>query len=289
MAWEAAGGTPLRYGDLPLLDTRVAHPARVYDFWLGGKDNFEIDRIAGEAGIRAFPGTVPSVHANRAFLARTVNYLTARAGIRQFLDIGPGLPAADSTHEVAQAIAPECRVVYVDNDPVILRHAQALMVGAMPGTTGYVDADARDPGKILAGAAALLDLSEPVAILLFGVLHFIQDDEGPGQIVDVLMDAVPPGSYLAVSHLASDLLPDEVAALGSALRDHLSVDVQPRDRAGVSRFFRGLDLVEPGVVPVSRWRPRTRLESAAPATLWGGVGRKPNSAHVIPSARKPAS
>ena len=286
MACEAAGGTPLRNGELPLLDTRVAHPARVYDFWVGGKDNFEIDRSAGEAGISAFRGTVSSVRANRAFLGRAVHYLAAEAGIRQFLDIGPGLPAANSTHEVAQAIAPECRVVYVDNDPVILLHAQALMVGAMPGTTGYVDADARDPGKILGGAAGVLDFSEPVAILLFGILHFIQDDEGPEQIVDVLMDAVPPGSYLAVSHLASDLLPGSAAALGSALREHLSIEVQPRDSDGVSRFFRGLDLVEPGVVQVSRWRPRTRMESGAPAILWGGVGRKP---HVVPLARNPAS
>jgi S-adenosyl methyltransferase len=289
MAWEVAGGTPLRYGDLPLLDTRAAHPARVYDFWLGGKDNFEVDRIAGEAGIAAFPGTVASVRANRAFLARAVHYLAATAGIRQFLDIGPGLPALDSTHEVAQAVAPECRVVYVDNDPVIVRHAQALMVGAIPGTTGYVDADARDPWRILAEAAAVLDFTEPVAVLLFGILHFIQDDEGPRQIVDVLMDAVPPGSYLAVSHLAGDLLPDSVAALGSALRDHLSVEVQARDKDAVTGLFHGLDLVEPGVVQVSRWRPRSRMESAAPAILWGGVGRKPHSAHVIPPARNPAS
>jgi S-adenosyl methyltransferase len=269
-----------------VLDTAIAHPARVCDFWLGGKDNFAADRKAGEAGITAFPGTVPSVLASRAFLARAVDYLTAEAGIRQFLDIGPGLPSADSTHEIAQAIAPDSRVVYVDNDPVVLLHAQARLTGSASGATGYVDADLRDPAEILRAAASLIDLSRPVAVLLFGILHFIQDDEGPHQIVDVLMDAVPPGSYLAVAHFAKDLYPEQMARFARVLNENLSVGTTLRDRAEVSRFFRRLDLAEPGVAQVSTWRPRNEAESGATAAVWGGVGRKPDRVR-IPFARDP--
>jgi len=284
---ESAGGTPLGYDDLPLLDISVAHPARIYDCWLGGKDNFAADRRAAEAGIKAFPDTVQSVRANRAFLARTVNYLAAEAGVRQFLDIGTGLPSADSTHEVAQAVAPECRVVYVDNDPIVLLHAHALLTGTTAGTTGYIDADLRDPEKILRDAGSLLDLAQPVAVLLFGILHFIQDDEDPYRIVDVLMGGVPAGSYLAVSHLAADLYPEQISAFARAVNEHSTVAAVLRDRAGVSRFFRRLDLAEPGVVQVSRWRPRTDLESSATAALWGGVGRK-TAYPRVPHARSPA-
>ncbi len=285
---EAPGGAPLDRDDLPPLDVSVAHPARIYDCWLGGKDNFAADRKAAEAGIRAFPETVLSVRANRAFLARTVSYLAAEAGIRQFLDIGTGLPSADNTHEVAQAIAPECRVAYVDNDPVVLRHAHALLTGSRAGTTGYIDADLRDPGRILRDAASWLDLTQPVAVLLFGILHFIHDDEGPYQIVDVLMSAVPAGSYLAVSHLAGDLYPERMRAFTEAVNEYSSVPALLRDRAEVSGFFHGLDLVEPGIVQISKWRPRTREESTAPAALWGGVGRKSSRARV-PSAGKAGS
>jgi S-adenosyl methyltransferase len=278
------GDTPARYPDLPVLDTTVAHPARVCDFWLGGKDNFAADRKAGEAGITAFPGAVPSARANREFLARTVGYLTERAGVRQFLDIGPGLPSADSTHEIAQAIAPDCRVVYVDNDPVVLLHTQARLTGSASGATGYVDADLRDPEGLLRAVGALLDLSEPVAVLLFGILHFIADDEGPYLIVDALMDAMPPGSYLAVSHFAKDLYPEQMARFARVLDENLSVGTVLRYRAEVSRFFRRLDLVEPGVVQVPDWHPRSEVEADATAAVWGGVGRKPD--HVrVPFAR----
>jgi S-adenosyl methyltransferase len=270
--WPSAA--PLSDDDLPLLDVSVAHPARICDFWLGGKDNFASDRKAAEAGIRAFPGTVQSVRAGRAFLARAVRYLAAEAGIRQFLDIGTGLPTADNAHEVAQAIAPECRVVCVDNDPVVLLHAHALLTGTTAGVTGFIDADLRDPEKILADTASLLDLTQPVAVLLFGILHFIQDDEDPYQIVRVLMDAMPAGSHLAVSHFAKDVFPEQMAAFAHAINGYSSVEAALRDRAEVSRFFRGLDLVEPGVVQVSKWRPRTEMENAVPAALWGGVGRK---------------
>ena len=273
---------------LPRIDTSRAHPARIYDSWLGGKDNFAADRKAAEAATAAFPGAVPSALASRAFLARTVGYLTAEAGIRQFLDIGPGLPSSDAAHEIAQAIAPDCRVVYVDNDPVVLLHAQVRLTGGVSGGTGYVDADLRDPAEILRAAASLIDLSRPVAVLLFGVLHFIQDDEGPHQIVDVLMDAMPPGSYLAVAHFAKDLYRDQMARFALVLNENLSVGTVPRDRAEVARFLRGLDLVDPGVVQVSKWRPRNEAESGAAAAVWGGVGRKTDRVRV-PLARASGS
>ena len=269
----SAGGTPLD-GGLLLVDASAADPARVYNFWMGGKDHFEADRMAAAAGISAFPGTVQSVRANRAFLARTVRYL-AEAGIRQFIDIGAGLPSVDNTHEVAQAVAPDARVMYVDNDPVVLAHAQALLTSKALGATGYLNADLRDPERILRDAVPLLDFSQPVAVLLLGILHYIQDDEGPYQIVDALMGAVPAGSYLVVSHLASDLYPEQIAAFARTIGEHLGLAITPRDAGEVSRFFGRLELVEPGVVQASAWRPRTELEGRAPAALWGGVARKP--------------
>lgn len=275
----SAGGTPPD-GDLLLVDTSVADPARVYNFWLGGKDHFEADRVAAAAGISAFPATVQSVRANRAFLARTVSYL-ATAGITQFIDIGPGLPSMNNTHEVAQAVAPAAHVVYVDSDPVVLAHSQALHTSTPDGAIGYLNADLRDPERILRKAMLLLDLAQPVALLLFDVLHFTQDDEGPYQIVDALMGAFPEGSYLAVSHLASDLYPEQAAAFARAVGEYLNLPVTPRDAGAVARFFRGTELVEPGLVQASAWRPRTELEARAPAALWGAVARKPG--------RRPAS
>jgi S-adenosyl methyltransferase len=268
-----AGGSP-RDGNLFLVDTSVADPARVYNFWLGGKDHFQSDRLAAAAGVSAFPGTVQSVRANRAFLARTVRYL-AEAGIRQFIDIGAGLPSADNTHEIAQAVAPESRVLYVDNDPVVLAHAQALLTSTAAGATGYLNADVRDPEKILRDVAPLLDVAQPAAVLLLGILHYLRDDEGPHLIVDALMDAVPAGSYLVVSHLASDLYPEQIAAFARTVGEHLNLAIVPRRAGAVSRFFDRLELVEPGMVQVATWRPRTELESRAPAALWGGVARKP--------------
>jgi S-adenosyl methyltransferase len=268
-----SGGVPMDC-PLPLVDTSVANPARIYDFWLGGKDHFEADRKAAEAGTSAFPAAVLSVRANRAFLARVVRYL-AGAGLTQFIDIGAGLPSTGNTHEVAQSIAPESRVVYVDHDPVVMLHAQAILTGTSVGGTGYINADLRDPEKILRDAAPLLDLSKPVAVLLLGILDFIQDDEDPHRIVEVLMSALPAGSYLAISHLANDLYPEQVAAFTRAVNEHMITAAVPRDRDEVSRFFRGLELIEPGVVQVSTWRPRTELESSAPAVLWGGAARKP--------------
>ena len=281
MTSEAAPGPDERPGDFvgddedsPTFDTSVAHVARVYDYWLGGKDNFAVDRAAGEQAIAAYPDIVFSVRANRAFLARTVRYLTAEAGIRQFLDIGTDIPILNNTHEFAQSVAPGARVVYVDNDPIVLAHARALLTSGPAGLTSYIDADLRNTGKILDTAALTLDFSRPVAVVLMAILHLIGDEDDPYGIVATLMDAVPPGSYLTLSHIASDI---ETEALGEA-RDRVSkympVKQTYRSHAEVMRFFDGLDMVEPGLVRVQQWRPSSEAEAKSPATLWGGVGRK---------------
>lgn len=196
-----------------LLDIGLPHPARVYDALLDGRDNFAVDRATAEAELAAFPGLVQCACANRAFLERTVRYLAAEAGVRGFLDIGTGLPSASNTHEVAQSIAEHSSVAYVDNDPMVLLHARALLKSGGPGQTGCIDADLRDPGKILREAARLLDFREPVAVLLNGIMHFIPDEDRPYEIVATLLDAVPAGSYLVMSHQASDLYPEEMAEL----------------------------------------------------------------------------
>jgi hypothetical protein len=258
-------------------NARVAHPARVYDYWLGGKDNFEADRIAGEATIAAYPQIRSSARANRAFLARSVRYLAAEAGIRQFLDIGTGLPTANNTHEVAQSVAPESRIVYVDNDPLVLSHARALLTSSPEGVTAYLDADLRDTDDILKRAADTLDFGQPVAIMLLAILHYIPDTGEAQRIVARLVGAVPPGSYVTISHAASDISPEEMAEMIRRMNEHLPEDSQHvgRSRDVVTRFFDGLDLVEPGVVKVSEWRPRSELEAKAATSLWGGVGRMP--------------
>src|SRR6516165_6438565 len=207
-AGNPAPGGPGR-GPVPGLDTRHAHPARIYNYWLGGKDNYPADREAAEAAIAANPRIVTDVRANRAFLARVVRYLAADCGIRQFLDIGTGLPTASNTHEVSQAAAPDSRVVYVDNDPLVLAHARALLTSSPAGATAYLDADVRDTGRILDEAAGILDFTQPVAIMLIAILHYIPGLAEARGIVERLLAAVPPGSFLAVSHAGSDLFPDE--------------------------------------------------------------------------------
>ena len=257
------------------IDVSVPHPARVYDYWLGGKDNFEADRRAGDAGYAVFPGVLQSVRANRAFLARVVRHLVTEAGVRQFLDIGSGLPTACNTHEIAQHKAPESRVVYVDNDPVVLMHARVLLDSAPEGRTDYLHADARDPGAILAGAAATLDFGKPVAVLLLGVLHFLPDDGEVAAILAGLKEAIAPGSYLAVSHLASDINPELMAEFAKRM---VEAGVPPgalRDGDQVRGFFDGMEPLPPGVVPVTRWRPDTEREAAAATMLWGAVAKKP--------------
>jgi hypothetical protein len=258
----------------PTFDTSVAHIARVYDYWLGGKDNFAADREAARQAVAAYPDMPSSVRANRAFLARAVRYLAREGGIRQFLDIGTGIPTANNTHEVAQAAAPESHVVYVDNDPVVLAHARALLTSSPEGVTHYIDSDLRNTDKILAGAAETLDFSQPVGVMLIAVLHLIGDDDDPGAIVARLLAAVPAGSYLILSHVASDIQQEQMADLRDRMNRLVYQKSWYRNQAEVTRLFDGLELVEPGVVPAPQWRPDTELEAASPAAMWGGVGRK---------------
>jgi hypothetical protein len=261
--------------EIPKINTSVPHPARVYDYFLGGKDNFEADRAAAEAAINAFPRTAESARAARAFLRRVVRFLAADAGIRQFLDIGTGLPSGENVHQVAQSTAPDARIVYVDNDPIVLLHAQALLTSSPEGAVAYLDADLRDPEKILGEAAKTLDFGQPMAVLLLGILHNIGDHDDPYGIVRRLVQAMPRGSYLAICHLTAEIYP-ELAEWARALNERqLDAPLVLRDRAQVTGFFEGLELLEPGVVQLSKWRPRSELESAAAAALWGGVARKP--------------
>jgi hypothetical protein len=260
----------------PRLNTEVPHVARVYDYWLGGKDNFTADRVTGEETIAAFPGIRLSARANRAFLGRAVRYLAGSEGIRQYLDIGTGLPTANNTHEVAQAAAPESRVVYVDNDPLVLAHARALLTSKPEGVTAYLDAELQDTGTILEQAASTLDFTRPVGIILLAILHYIPDLAEARRIVATLIGAVPAGSFLVISHAGTDLLPDDVAAFEKSLNVHLPAEhhhvARPRDM--VAGFFDGVELVEPGLVRVSEWRPDSPEEAATPTILWGGVARK---------------
>jgi len=266
---------PLPAGEPAEIDTSVAHPARVYDYWLGGKDNFAADREAGDPVLAATPGLRERVQANRAFLVRTVRYLTAEAGIRQFLDIGTGIPAANNTHEVAQQAAPDSRVVYVDNDPIVLTHARALLAGGREGSIQYIDGDVRDVASIIAAAAKTLDFTQPTALMLLGVLHLIQDVEGPYEIVATLMDALPSGSYLVISHPASDIHPGQAEAQ-RRYNERVSTPQTLRTRAEVARFFEGLDLVPPGLVYVHTWRPGPDdIVPPGGVSAYGGVARKP--------------
>ncbi len=259
------------------IDTSVASPARIYDYWLGGKDNFPADQEAAEQVIEVFPGIIPGVRSNRAFLGRAVRYLAGEAGVRQFLDIGTGLPTANNTHDVAQAVAPESRIVYVDNDPIVLVHARALLTSTPQGATDYIEADLRDPDKILQGAAATLDFSRPVAITLLMILMLVQDAEDPYGIVARLLDAVPSGSYLVISHPAGDVDAGEIAEAYERLNERMGATQGTlRSHAEVARFFDGLEMVEPGLVQLHRWRPDpgdVGLDRDVPA--YAGIGRKP--------------
>jgi hypothetical protein len=255
------------------INTGVAHPARVYDYWLGGKDNFAADREAAEQVIAVRPAIRADVRANRAFLGRAVRYLAAEAGIRQFLDIGTGLPSADNTHEVAQSVAPEARVVYADNDPIVLAHARALLTSAPEGVTAYADADLRDPDRVLAAARQTLDLDQPVDVMLIAILHHIPDADDPYGIVARLIDAVAPGSYLVLSHPASDIDTEAVAEVARRYNARVPAGQQRRSQDEVARFFAGLELLEPGVVQTAQWRPGAPV-STTPVPMWAGAARK---------------
>jgi S-adenosyl methyltransferase len=258
------------------------HPARVYDYLLGGKDNYAADREAAHAGLKANPNSRIPPRENRAFLRRAVRYLAREAGISQFLDIGTGIPTSPNVHEVAQEINPQARIVYVDNDPIVLVHARALLTSGDQGKTAYIDADLRDVSKILASAElrATLDLSQPVGLLLIAVLHFIGDDDKPHEIVSQLIDNLPAGSYLALSHLTGDFDPQAWERIAEIYR-RSGVTMQVRSLPQIERFFSGVDLIEPGVVSVPRWRPDTSDEGPAgqsddaAVSVYGGVARKP--------------
>ncbi len=261
----------------PDIDTSVAHPARVYDYWLGGKDNFAADRALGDAIKAAVPTIQVMARANRMFLGRAVRYLAAEAGIRQFLDIGTGIPTAGNTHEVAQGAAPDARVLYVDNDPIVLAHARALMTSHPAGRTAFIEADLREPQKILAdpALAATLDLGHPVALMLVAVLMYFRDEDDPQGMVATLVDALPSGSYLTVTHPTADFN-EEAMAGAVAAAEHGGITLVPRSRAETEGFFTGLELVEPGVVPVLAWRPDPGSQAdPLSAYYYAGVGRKP--------------
>jgi hypothetical protein len=264
----------------PLLRTagnpNVPNPARVYDALLGGKDNFAADRAVADKLAEAKPALRPNVRANRAYLGRVTRFLAAEAGIRQFLDLGTGLPSLDNTHEVAQRSAPDARIVYVDNDPVVLVHARALLVSSSrEGATAYLQADIRDPEPILKQAAATLDFSQPVAVMLLGVLYMIPDADLPYEKVAAYVDAVVPGSYLAISHPASDVDAEEAARAAREYDNSLPTTQTNRTRAEVTRFFDGLELLEPGVVQLNKWRPDPGdADPGIEISSWAGLGRK---------------
>ncbi|MEU7643611.1 SAM-dependent methyltransferase [Streptomyces huasconensis] len=257
------------------VDTSRPHTARIWNYWLGGKDNYEVDQEAGDRIRELHPGIGEYARADRLFLGRAVRHLVANEGIRQFLDIGTGLPTADNTHEVAQALAPESRIVYVDNDPLVLAHARALLTSSPEGRTDYLDADMRDVDAILEHAARTLDFREPIALMLLGVVIFIDDDTEAYDIVRRLLDGLPPGSHLVLSHtVTSPAMPDVDAAV-AFWNEHGTPKLTQRTPSQVARFFDGLDLLEPGVVSCNRWRPNPS-EAHAPdeVAMFAGVARK---------------
>ena len=261
-------------GKLPELDTTVPHSARVWNYWLGGTDNYPADQLVGDQVMAMFPDIIRLARADRAFLGRAVKYLVAGAGIRQFLDIGTGLPTAGNTHQVAQAIAAESRVVYVDNDPLVLVHARSLLTSTPEGACDYIDADLRDTGRILDRAAGTLDFTRPVALMMLGILGQIPDSDHPGSVIGQLMSVMPSGSYLALSDGT-----DTNGAFTEAVRhynENSANTYHPRSPEQITAFFAGLELVEPKVVELSRWRPDgTIIHDIGEVPGMCGIGRKP--------------
>jgi O-methyltransferase involved in polyketide biosynthesis len=255
-------------------DTSVPSPARMWNYWVGGKDHFAADREAADKIMAAMPSLPAVARSVRHFLIDIVATLTVDYGVRQFLDIGTGLPTADNTHDVAQRAAPESRVVYADYDPVVLAHARALLTSSPEGKTDYIQADLRDTDKILTAAASTLDFSQPVAVLLLAVLHFLPDEDGPYGIVNQLMDAVPSGSYLVIVHAPSDRHPDEMAEQARAYNESGAERMRPRSQEEILRFFTGLELIGPGVAPLSDWMPPGQAEPGSDKAV-AGVARKP--------------
>jgi hypothetical protein len=261
---------------LARIDTSRPHTARIWNYWMGGKDNYIVDREAGDQIRKLHPGIGDYALADRLFLGRSVNYLAGEVGIRQFLDIGTGLPSADNTHEVAQRVAPESRIVYVDNDPLVLVHARALLTSTPEGRTDYLDADLRDVDAVLERARETLDFSQPIALMLLGVVIFVGDDEESYGIVHRLMGALPAGSHLVLSHtITSPSMPDVDAAV-AFWNENGTPKLTQRTPDQLVRYFDGLELLEPGVVSCSRWRPETADDDLPDeVAMYGAVGRKP--------------
>ncbi|MEU1462098.1 SAM-dependent methyltransferase [Streptomyces sp. NPDC005727] len=255
------------------IDTTRPHPARVYDWFLGGKDNYPVDEQLGRQ-IAAIDGGAPrAALANRAFMRRATRALAGDLGIRQFLDIGTGIPTEPNLHQIAQSVTPDARVVYVDNDPIVLAHAHALLRGTPQGVTEYLQADARDPGAILEQASRVLDLGRPVALSLIALLHFVADEDGAHELVRTLVDALAPGSCLVLSMMTADFEPENVRR-GIAAYAAGGVTLVARSRAEVGVFLEGLQLLPPGIESVARWRSEDGPDGAAPVSLYGAVGLK---------------
>ncbi len=262
----------------PEIDTSRPHSARMYDYFIGGKNHFAADRETAAEVLRKSPSVRIAARENRAFLGRAVRYLTAEAGVRQFLDIGTGLPTTNNVHEVAQAAEPSSRVVYVDNDPLVLAHARALLTSSPEGRTAYIHADLREPEAILSSPVVreVLDFSQPVALMLVAILHFFPDEYQPAEVIGTLLDALPSGSYVAASHLTTDHDPNTTAA-GQRVMREAGIPMQKRDSDEFADLvFAGLELVPPGVVLVSEWRPSGTGPRPTPAEVncYGGVARK---------------
>jgi hypothetical protein len=260
----------------PRLDTSVAHSARVWNYWLGGKDNYEIDRVVAQELADTFPGIVDAARQERHFLFRAIRYLVAEAGVRQFLDIGTGLPTANNTHEIAQGMVPQARIVYVDNDPLVLVHARALLTSSPEGVTDYIEADVHDPDAILREAARTLDFTQPIGLLMLSILGHVPDSDDPHGIVSLLLDALPSGSYLALS---DDTDTNAANVEATRIYNENPKSANPyylRSPEQIARFFEGLELVEPGVVSTSQWRPESsRWGEPVEVSHYAGVGRKP--------------
>lgn len=260
---------------LPKIDTTVPHSARIWNYWLGGRDNYPVDRVAGDQFCEVFPGIVDIARVSRLFLTRAVRYLAGEAGIRQFLDIGTGLPTVDNTHEVAQRAAPDSRIVYVDNDPLVLAHARALLTSTPEGATDYIDSDARDPDTILEGVAKTLDLTKPVALMLLNILGHVADHDEARSIAKRLMDALPSGSYLVVADGTNVVRGPEFEEAIAYWNAASPAPYYLRHPDQLARYFDGLELLEPGVVSCPAWRPESvDLGARSEIDEFGAVGRK---------------
>jgi hypothetical protein len=257
------------------INPAIPHSARVYDYWLGGKDNFEADRRVAEQTMAAVPGIRESARDNRAFLGRAVRYLS-ELGIRQFLDLGTGIPSQGNTHEVAQAEAPESRVAYVDNDPIVMNHARALLNSTAEGKTAYIEADIRNPESVLRhpDVLATLDFTQPIALMMVAILMHIPDKDDPAGLINAFTEALPSGSYLVLSHLTLDFAAKETSEQYQSVTQHQAMHRTPRTREQITRYFDGFELVDPGLVAVSHWHD-TAVSTGSTTWMYAGVGRKP--------------